>query len=404
MHKQGKRFAKLGVTLLTVLAGGLFPTALAGAAGAEENPNDNLVKTVTYFPMPYVTYNTIYIGKKLDIGISQGFLVELGDPECDGKNLLKTTLPSLWLPGEEETGSATTPLLLRSHMPDGTNFAGRLDISGLSSPLYVKEVEVGQRDREGIIGTSNLKLKALHENMGNVSVLVPNLAFGNSAVSPNALNSLTVYDNTDVTVTVKDGTRTVGFPRCTDGSAHWDEVNFNGTKKAMVCGDLTKTPFPTDYSCYNGPTLRCELDSSNNFYCDISGCTDYYRWNLKATYPKTMTAAMHKEYCTWLKTGEFSETVKAEKLRDLIMGDSWKSRSCGDEAPNTDWETTVPTLSYCYFITSSPAAGDVTCLEPTEENPDPNNTALPDVKVTYGYYDNEQYSYQDCADTCSSYN
>ena len=146
----------LGAMWLTL---GSAMLAQPGWAQATTPVEDKVVKTSIYFPMPHVSYNTLYLGKKLDIGISQSFRADLGSENCDGASTLVGTgaeLPSLWLPDQDPSGNAIdpTPLLLRNQLPNGTALQGRLDITGLAAPILVKEVEVGTRSHNGTAGAA----------------------------------------------------------------------------------------------------------------------------------------------------------------------------------------------------------------------------------------------------------
>lgn len=413
MIRQGTTFHKFAVVLLSVAAGGVINSGWAQTPVVE----DNVVKTAIYFPMPFVTYNSIYLGKKLDLGITKTFRADLGSTDCTGVNNLVGTgreLPSLWLPNIDTMGNeiVATPLIVRSQKPDGTALSGRLDVSGLSAPIFIRELEVGKRSSTGTAETSNFALLETENSMGGAGFSVTNLVLGDSTISSSnipELESLTVTGNSTVSLRLGNSASDPildGIPECTDGNAHWQKLKFNGTERTVLaCGDYIKEPFDSGYECLPNPGhyLKCDVNSSNNFYCSTEGCSPAPAMKWREVYSQSwnLSSEKHQEYCTWLHgfTEPFPADFEDQQKNKLISLTHDGSVNCSGGIPSTEWQSfssssSIP--SSCIYIRRD-SLKSISCLE---DDVDKEVTGA----VPYDIYGRELFTLDDCQNYCNSFN
>lgn len=398
-----------GGLLLTL---GSAMLAQSGWAQATPPAEDNVVKTSIYFPMPYVNYNTLYLGKKLDIGISNDkiFSVTLGSTECDGASMLVGTgneMPSLWLPSVDPDGNevTATPLLLRSRLPDNTtNIKGELALTGLAAPILVKELEVGARSFSGSKG-GDLQLRFPETSMESVSIELPNLLLGNASASGASIPEFSNVEVTGSSADIKNlymgSTSTLNrgaaIPNCPD-SVHWEKVSFGGdTKIVLACGEARVEPFETDYECpTNSRKVWCNRNSSDNLFCDYgdAGCNAIlYRWSKYLSYAWTLPAAQHETLCAGADA-----TVTQAELSDAFSAGHTICPGTLDTSGN--WNTSAPSGlaqsgNSCYKITKF--AESISCSEEEKKKP------VADA-VTYDQWMTETFDFADCMDFCNSFN
>ena len=184
---------------------GMAGLGLLPCAGLTARANDWADKTttmVTYFPVPYVSYNTIEVSKKFDIGLnpSQSFVLNLGQ-----------NIPS--------TGSEVHPALNVDQLviKRGSSSVSRNELT-MNSDIYTPSATFGKFEQGPI---SNVVLRFNNVRLGtNVSPIL----LDDSAVY---VEHFKLFDNK---VTTSD---LVSTP-CTD--ARWQKVNLGaGEKWYLVC-------------------------------------------------------------------------------------------------------------------------------------------------------------------------
>ena len=186
--------------------------------------------------MPYVSYNNIYLGKKLDIGVASAFEVTLGNPTSSCENAIKTVTgvpPALLL--------QDTPLILR-RVPFGAtatsqSIGGTLTLQSFPL-LQVNRVEVGKVGREG--GLDSGKLSPKDTPIDDAIIQLGNLVLGSSGSFD--INSLTA-NNVDSTVTLQVNGEEFTFPSCPSG-ARWQQLEFGATTLTDRKYDVLTCPDP----------------------------------------------------------------------------------------------------------------------------------------------------------------
>ncbi len=214
LQKKSKNSVVRWVGILAVVCG-----MLPGTAWGQSATPDSQVQMITFFPVPYASYNNLFIGKKLDIGIGANYTVTLGHQDCKGQSvntLLSNNddyLPSIW--------TQNTPIFLRNI--SGAN--NRLNLN-LKAPIQVNTISLGQKYNAGSLQVSDATLTFSYLQLGD-----PYKKWaGVDELQTANITTMEVYAYSDTS----DRATKLNFPSCSN--AVWESHKFDETNYyVLVC-------------------------------------------------------------------------------------------------------------------------------------------------------------------------
>lgn len=206
----------------------LCPALSVPAAG------EDIITMVTYFPTPRVEYNNIYIGKKLDLGLENGFRITLGSKtlESPGCAMEKYTeksankenpLPAIF--------TKDNPIFLRAFSNTPSDARNKITFD-LNSPVEVAEMSFGKMHEPDL---------SYEIHPDNFELTFYKLAWGRTDTS---LTQDTVeFQAVETTIYAKrpqtEELQPIVFPTCT--AARWENHSFGQSPaeyrqyKVLVC-------------------------------------------------------------------------------------------------------------------------------------------------------------------------
>ena len=183
---------------------------------AETETDDNNIKMVTYFPVPYAAYNAVFTTQKLDVGTAKdaSFTLNLGDSACtDGSSVL----PSLTT---GDTGNAVlTYSTNNSSLSFGTDIYTNTATFGTAVTNQVNTLRFLTNLRVNNVASSTTA--ALQQVTGNNEVVGQDKAF----IFPGSFSS----------------TDKAALPSCELGTVTWQELALgNDSQKHyfLTCGGI----------------------------------------------------------------------------------------------------------------------------------------------------------------------